>query len=100
MARTLLDISASPISSQGVEESNAEEVACGGVEHSHCSFHTPISALRGIAIATILVAGALGIGSAAFLRRLGVARDSNLFLIFKAFGAGVIVTTGVAAQPC
>lgn len=95
-ARVLLLSDTSPTLS--LEESPSEQITCEDVEHSHCAFHTPISTLRGIAIATIFVAGAIGIGSPVFLRRLGVASDNDLFLIFKAFGAGVIMTTGLGSQ--
>ncbi|KAG2666037.1 hypothetical protein I3760_15G037100 [Carya illinoinensis] len=69
--------------------------SCGGTELETCRDETEALVLKFIAIASILMAGVIGIAiplvgkNSRFLRT-----DSNLFVTAKAFAAGVILATG------
>jgi hypothetical protein len=68
--------------------SDEEDCQYGGV--------LSLPTLRIISIVVILVASFVGVIAPEILRRLGLNREHSLFFIVKAFGAGIILSTGIA----
>ena len=69
---------------------------CGHDADGEC--HTPGTALglRVAAVFIILAGSAVGVFAPLALRRWGaLAKDRSAFFVFKAFGAGVILATGL-----
>jgi hypothetical protein len=82
---------------QEVEDSTPDECTLVSDEED-CQYAggVSLSNLRIIAIVAILVASAIGVFAPEILRRLGLSREHTLFFIVKAFGAGIILSTGKA----
>jgi hypothetical protein len=80
-----------------VESSTPEDCTLGSDEEE-CQYAGGLSLfnLRVISIVAIFVASAVGAFAPEILRRLGLNREHTLFFIVKAFGAGIILSTGMA----